>query len=283
MKYFAALAAAGVFVATSCIGQDVDTQSLQTLHWRLIGSFRGGRVSAVAGEPGDPNVYYFGTPGGGIWKSTDAGRVWEPIFDKERVASIGALAVAPSDSNIIYAGTGEQTPGNGVYRSNDSGKTWTHAGLEQTRFIQAAIVDPHNPDILIAGANSIGVYVFAHPYPKNDLSTARGVFKSTDGGKTWKQTLDKADSAGVFDMEVDPDDPHVLYASLLIPAPEPSETAVKDTSSASTEKEPEDTSVFGSRHKTSHVIAHDSFHGAGPCSNNLTGIGSHSGRRIFEP
>lgn len=240
MKYFAALAAAGLLIAASCFGQDVDTQVLDSLHWRLIGSFRGGRVSAVAGVPGDPNIYYFGTPGGGIWKSTDAGRVWEPIFDKERVASIGALAVAPADSKIIYAGTGEQTPGNGVYRSNDEGKTWTHAGLEDTRFIQAVIVDPRNPEILIAGANSIGVYVFAHPYPKNDLSTARGVFKSTDGGKTWKQTLNKEDSAGVFDMEVDPDDPRVLYASLFIPAPEPDE---KERTAAK-EKAPEDTSVI---------------------------------------
>jgi hypothetical protein len=150
VKYFAALAAAGALLASSSSSQDVDTQALQTLHWRLIGSFRGGRVSAVAGVPGDPNIYYFGTPGGGIWKTTDAGRVWEPIFDKERVASIGALAVAISDSNIIYAGTGEQTPGNGVYKSTDAGKTWSHAGLEQTRFIQAVIVDPHYPDILIA-------------------------------------------------------------------------------------------------------------------------------------
>ena len=244
MKYFAALTAAGLLLATSTFSQDVDTQVLQTLHWRLIGSFRGGRVSAAAGVPGDPNIYYFGTPGGGIWKSTDAGRVWDPIFDKERVASIGALAIASSDSKIIYAGTGEQTPGKGVYKSTDAGKTWTHAGLEQTRFIQAVIVDPRNPDILIAGANSIGVYVFSHPYPKYDLSTPRGVFKSNDGGKTWKQTLNKTDSAGVFDMEVDPDDPNVLYASLLIPAPEASESAAKSTNAASTEKEPEDNSVI---------------------------------------
>jgi photosystem II stability/assembly factor-like uncharacterized protein len=243
VRFFAVLAAASLLVAINCFGQDVDTQVLHSLHWRLIGSFRGGRVSAVAGVPGDPNIYYFGTPGGGIWKSTDAGRVWEPIFDKERVASIGALAVAPSDSKIIYAGTGEQTPGNGVYKSTDEGQTWTHAGLEDTRFIQAVIVDPHNPDILIAGANSIGVYVFSHPYPKNDLSTARGIFKSTDGGKTWKQTLNKEDSAGVFDMEVDPDDPRVLYASLLIPAPEPS-PAEKEGSAALKEKAPEDTSVI---------------------------------------
>ena len=244
VKCFAVLAAAGALVATSCFGQDVDTHALQALHWRLIGSFRGGRVSAVAGVPGNSNIYYFGTPGGGIWESTDAGRVWEPIFDKERVASIGALAVAPSDSKIIYAGTGEQTPGNGVYKSTDAGKSWTHAGLDQTRFIQAVIVDPHNPDILIAGANSIGVYVFSHPYPKYDLATPRGVFKSTDGGKTWKQTLDKADCAGVFDLEVDPDDPRVLYASLLIPRPEPSVSAAKNTSAASPDKEPEDNSLI---------------------------------------
>ena len=241
VRYFAVLAAASLLVATNCLSQDVDTQVLHSLHWRLIGSFRGGRVSAVAGVPRDPNIYYFGTPGGGIWKSTDAGRVWEPIFDKERVASIGSLAVAPSDSNILYAGTGEQTPGNGVYKSTDGGKAWTHAGLEDTRFIQAVIVDPRNPDILIAGANSIGVYVFSHPYPKNELSIARGVFKSTDGGKTWKQTLNKDDSAGVFDMEVDPDDPRVLYASLLIPAPEPN-PAGKETSTAAKEKTREDTS-----------------------------------------
>ena len=240
MKDFAALAAAGLLVAAGCFGQDVDTRVLDSLHWRLIGSFRGGRVTSVAGVPGDPNTYYFGTPGGGIWKSTDAGRVWEPIFDKARVASIGALAVAPSDSKIIYAGTGEQTPGKGVYKSTDEGKTWTPAGLEDTRFIQAVIVDPRNPDILIAGANSIGVYVFAHPYPKNDLSVPRGVFKSTDGGKTWKQTLNKDDSAGVFDMEADPEDPHTLYASLFIPAPEPNPEE-KESSSAA--KAPEDTSV----------------------------------------
>ncbi len=271
VKYFAALAAVGLVVAASCLGQDMDTQVLQSLRWRLIGSFRGGRVSAVAGVPGDPNIYYFGTPGGGIWKSTDAGRVWEPIFDKERVASIGAIAVAPTDSSIVYAGTGEQTPGNGVYKSTDAGKTWTHDGLEDTRFIQTVIVDPRNPDTLVAGANSIGVYVFAHPYPKNDLSTARGVFKSSDGGKTWKQTLNRDDSAGVFDLEVDPDNPHVLYASLFVPAPEPkaaekeiittskddgqankdssagrkeSSLAGKDSDTAAKEKAPEDTSVI---------------------------------------
>ncbi|MGB6686734.1 MAG: glycoside hydrolase [Terracidiphilus sp.] len=218
MKYRSALMNAGLLIAASCFAQNVDTANLGALHWRLIGSFRGGRVSAVAGVPDNPNVYYFGTPGGGIWKTTDAGHVWRPIFDEEHVASIGALAVAPSDSKTIYAGTGEQTPGNGIYKSTDEGDTWTHAGLEDTRFIQAVIVDPHNPDIAIAGANSIGVYVFSRPAPTRTFSTARGVFKSDDGGKTWRQTLKNDETAGVFDLTDDPDNPSVLYASLYVPA-----------------------------------------------------------------
>src|SRR5271157_2095162 len=113
------LLAASVILAAAALAQDLDSASLDSLHWRLIGSFRAGRVTAVAGVPDNPNVYYFGTPGGGIWKTTDAGHVWKPIFDQPRIASIGALAVAPSDSKIIYAGTGEQTAGNGIYKSVD--------------------------------------------------------------------------------------------------------------------------------------------------------------------
>jgi photosystem II stability/assembly factor-like uncharacterized protein len=219
--------------------QDIDTQVLNGLHWRLIGSFRGGRVSAVAGVADNPNVYYFGTPGGGIWKTTDAGQTWQPIFDKERVASIGSLAVAPSDSKMIFAGTGEQTGGNGVYRSTDEGQTWTHIGLDETRFIQAVIVDPHNPNIIVAGANSIGVFVFSRPYPTGTFTTPRGVFKSTDGGKTWKQTLSRDDSAGVFDMTADPSDAKILYASVLVPAPTPPDTGAKPDAES-----PKDTSVL---------------------------------------
>jgi len=218
MKYGLALLATGLLVGVSCFAQEMDTANLEALHWRLIGSFRAGRVSAVAGVPGNPNVYYFGTPGGGIWKTTDAGHVWDPIFDKEHVASIGALAVAPSDSSTIYAGTGEQTSGSGIYRSTDQGNTWMHAGLEDTRFIQAVIVDPHNPDVVIAGANSIGVFVYSRPSPTKVFSIARGVFKSDDGGKTWKQTLKNDETAGVFDLTSDPDNPNVLYASLYVPA-----------------------------------------------------------------
>lgn len=225
MKRFA-VAAFAVLLVSAAWSQDVNSQALDALHWRLLGSFRGGRVSAVAGVPGDPNIYYFGTPGGGIWKTADAGRVWTPIFDQVRIASIGALAIAPSDPKILYAGTGEQTPGDGMYKSTDAGRTWTHAGLDNTRFIQAVIVDPHNPSILVAGANSDGMFVIAPPvvHSPSTFSTLRGIFKSTDGGRTWKQTLSRDDSAGVFDMVADPSDPRIMYASVLIPvrsAPKP--------------------------------------------------------------
>src|SRR6266567_4735242 len=123
--------------------EPIDSRLFSGMQWRLIGPFRGGRVTAVAGTA-DPNTYYFGTPGGGVWKTTNGGQVWNPIFDKERVASIGALEVAPSDSNVVYVGTGEQTRGNGVYRSTDAGATWKNVGLQDVPFIQAIIVDPKN-------------------------------------------------------------------------------------------------------------------------------------------
>ena len=230
-----------VLLASVAWAQDLNTETLNALRWRLLGSFRGGRVSAVAGVPGDPNTYYFGTPGGGIWKTTDAGRVWTPIFDQARIASIGAIAVAPSDTKIIYAGTGEQTPGHGVYKSTDAGNTWTHAGLENAPFIQAVIVDPRDPNVLVAATNSIGVYVFTPRVVHSPPTYAgpRGVFKSTDGGKTWKQTLSRDDSAGVFDMVADPGDPKVLYASVLVPVRPASDSAAKPDSD---EPEPEDNS-----------------------------------------
>jgi len=240
LKRFAVAALAVLLVSPIAKAQDINTQALDALHWRFLGSFRGGRVSAVAGVPGDPNTYYFGTPGGGIWKTTDAGRVWAPIFDKVHVASVGAVTVAPSNSNIIYAGTGEQTPGDGVYRSTDAGKTWSHVGLENTRFIQAVIVDPHNPDILIAAANSVGMYVITAPVVHSPVTftTPRGVFKSTDGGKTWTQTLRRDDSAGVFDMTADPSDPKILYASVLVPARNRPQAEQQDSST----EPPEDNS-----------------------------------------
>jgi photosystem II stability/assembly factor-like uncharacterized protein len=181
------------------------------MRWRLIGPHRAGRVTAVAGIPNDPATYYMATPGGGVWKTTDAGELWLPIFDDQHVSSIGALAIAPSNPEIIYVGTGEQTAGDGVYKSTDAGATWTNIGLKETRYISSIIVDPRNPDIIIVGVLGHPLLSLAPP------SLDRGVYKTTDGGKTWKKTLYKDDLTGVADLCVDPGNPRVLYASLWHP------------------------------------------------------------------
>jgi len=199
------------------------------MRWRLIGPFRAGRVTAVSGAA-DPNTYYFGTPGGGVWKTTDGGQVWRPIFDKERVASIGALAVAPSDSNILYVGTGEQTRGNGVYRSTDAGVTWTNAGLLDVPFIQAIIVDTKNPDIAVAGGNSLGFGLLWRPLPATAKTANRGIFRTVDGGKSWTKVFSQDDSIGVVDLCSDPGDPRTLYAVIYRPASGSGDSAVEATS-----------------------------------------------------
>jgi photosystem II stability/assembly factor-like uncharacterized protein len=198
--------------------QDIDSQPFSAMQWRLIGPFRGGRVTAVAGVPGHPDTYYFGTPGGGVWKTTNSGQVWRSIFDSERVASIGALAVAPSNSNVIYVGTGEQTAGHGLYRSEDAGQTWKNVGLQDVPDIQAVVVDPQNPDIVVVGGNSIGVGILWLPLPKDARTANRGIFKTTNGGKTWSKVLSKDDTLGVVDLCSDPGDPRTLYAVLYRPA-----------------------------------------------------------------
>lgn len=210
--------------------QDVDTSLFSNLHWRLIGPFRAGRVTAVAGIPGDPNTFYFGTPGGGIWKTTDAGQIWQPIFDAQRVASIGALTVAASNPKIIYAGTGEQTPGNGIYKSTDSGASWAHIGLSDARFIQAIVVDPYNPNIAIAGTNSMGSGILWRPIPEYAYTTERGIFKTIDGGRTWRKVFAKDDTIGVVDLCSDPGDPRTLYAVLFRPGSGSGDTEKKATS-----------------------------------------------------
>ena len=181
------------------------------LEWRCIGPFRGGRVVAVAGDYQNPNVFYFGACAGGVWKTVDAGTYWENVSDGFfNTAAVGALAVAPSDSNVIYAGTGETTiridvsHGDGVYKSTDAGKTWAHVGLADTRHIGKIRVHPHNPDIVYVAA-------LGHAYGPN---RERGVFKSEDGGKTWRQVLFKSEKAGAVDLSLDTTNPRVLYAAI---------------------------------------------------------------------
>ena len=179
------------------------------LRWRLLGPFRGGRVASVTGVPGRPNEFYFGAVNGGVWKSVDAGRVWTPIFDSQNVASIGALGIAPSAPDTLYVGTGESTLrdsagyGNGVYKTTDGGKSWTHLGLADTQHIGKIAVDPHDPTRVFVAA-------IGHLYAAND---ERGVFRSLDGGKTWKKVLGDA-NVGAVDVVIDPSNPQVIYAGL---------------------------------------------------------------------
>ena len=180
------------------------------LRFRLVGPFRGGRSVAVAGVASQPNTYYFGGVGGGVWKTTDAGATWAPVSDGFfKTSSVGALAVADSDPNIVYAGMGEAcvrgnaSNGDGVYKSLDGGKTWRHMGLDQTYHIGAVRVHPKNPDIVYVAA-------LGHLWGSNE---ERGVYRSTDGGATWKQVLTRGPDAGAVDLAMDPGNPRVLYAS----------------------------------------------------------------------
>jgi photosystem II stability/assembly factor-like uncharacterized protein len=197
-------------VAVSAVAQTVPSELLNGLKWRLIGPFRGGRVVAVAGVPGDSTTFYFGAVNGGIWKTSDAGVVWTPIFDSQPVASIGALTVAPSDSKTIYAGTGESdirsslSFGNGVYKSVDGGQTWQHMGLEDTRHISRIVVDPQNSDLVYVGA-------LGHVYGPNEQ---RGVYKSTDGGKHWTKVLDQGPEIGASDLAICFGHPQLLFAAM---------------------------------------------------------------------
>jgi photosystem II stability/assembly factor-like uncharacterized protein len=179
------------------------------LEWRLVGPFRGGWASLAAGVPGQPQAFWMGTAGGGVWKTTDAGRTWQSMFDRQPAAAVGALAIAPSNPNVIYVGTGQVAArydvaaGNGVYRSDDGGSHWKHMGLEDSRHIGKILVDPQHPDTLLVGA-------LGHYYGPNHQ---RGVFRSTDGGKTWQQTLFIDADTGIVDMAADPTNPQVIYAA----------------------------------------------------------------------
>ena len=185
-----------------------DPALLAGLHWRLIGPFRGGRTVAASGVPGAPNLFYIGVNNGGVWKTTDAGRTWTPIFDAQSTGSIGALAVAPSDPRVIYVGSGEglQRPdlsvGDGIYKSGDGGATWRHLGLRDGQQIPAVVVDPHDPNRVFAA-------VLGHPYGPNP---ERGVFRSTDGGETWQKVLYQDQDTGAIDVVLDPADPRTVFA-----------------------------------------------------------------------
>jgi photosystem II stability/assembly factor-like uncharacterized protein len=197
-------------VAPRVAAQDVGPDLYSGMRWRMIGPFRGGRSLTASGVRGQRNVYYFGSVGGGVWKTTNGGRTWQPIFDAQPIASIGSLAVAPSDANIIYVGTGEASIrsdisfGNGVYKSTDAGQTWKHIGLEGTRHIGRVLIDPTNPDIVFVAA-------LGHAYGPNE---ERGVFRSTDGGRTWQKVLYKDANTGAIDLAFDAENSKIVYATL---------------------------------------------------------------------
>lgn len=203
------------FCFLSCIfltniqAQTFDESQYDALEYRLLGPFRGGRSAAVTGVPNKPNLYYFGSTGGGIWKTLDGGRSWENISDGFFGGSIGAITVSKSDPNVMYVGGGEKTvrgnvsSGYGIWKSVDAGKTWTSAGLKNSRHVPRIAVDPTDHNIVYAG-------VLGNIYkPTQD----RGVYKSTDGGKTWNKILYSNDQAGVVDLIIDPTNPRILYAS----------------------------------------------------------------------
>ncbi|PYM02858.1 MAG: glycosyl hydrolase [Verrucomicrobia bacterium] len=188
----------------------IDPKLFSGMQWRQVGPFRGGRALAIEGVPGEPNTWYFGAVAGGAWKTVDGGANWTPLFDKQDISSIGAIAVAPSDHNTIYVGTGEAairgntTYGTGVYKSVDGGKNWKNIGLRDTRQIGALIVHPNNPDIVLVAA-------LGHAFGPN---AERGIFRTSDGGKAWTKVLSKDENTGGIDVVFDPHNPNVVFASL---------------------------------------------------------------------
>jgi photosystem II stability/assembly factor-like uncharacterized protein len=188
----------------------IDEKLFKGMQWRQIGPFRGGRALTIEGVPGEPDTYYFGAVAGGVWNTTDGGANWKPLFDKEPISSIGAIAIAPSDHNVIYAGTGEAairgntSYGTGVFKSIDAGKTWQNVGLKDSRQIGALIVDPRNADVVLVAA-------LGHAFGPNQ---ERGIFRTTDGGKTWTKVLSKDENTGGIDVVFDPHNPNIVFASL---------------------------------------------------------------------
>ncbi|MFI5087310.1 MAG: WD40/YVTN/BNR-like repeat-containing protein, partial [Terriglobales bacterium] len=199
-----------VCVASVLFAQTYNQALFSGMKWRGIGPYRGGRVLAVTGVPGEPNTFYFGGVAGGVWKTTDAGATWKPLTDKQPFTSIGSIAVADSDHNTIYVGTGEAcirgniTYGDGVWKSVDGGKNWTHVGLPDSRQIGAVIVHPANPNIVYVAA-------LGHVYAP---SAERGIYRTTDGGATWQKVLFVNDKTGGIDVVFDPQNPNTAFASM---------------------------------------------------------------------
>lgn len=212
---FRRLAALASFLTVACFASSLMAQQYpeslyQELHWRMIGPFRGGRTKAISGVASQPNVFYIAQVNGGVWKTTDYGETWKPIFDAEPTQSVGALEVAPSDPNVLYVGSGEglQRPdlsvGNGMYKSTDAGKTWVHLGLDDAEQVAQLAIDPRDP-------NRVFVAVVGHPYGPSEM---RGIYRTTDGGQNWDKVLSKDQYTGGGDVEIDPQNPDIVYASL---------------------------------------------------------------------
>src|SRR5262249_22666213 len=204
----AALCAAGT-PAVAADEPSKDTTPFKNLKYRLIGPFAGGRVSRSVGVPGDPHVYYAATAGGGVWKSGDGGLSWNPVFEDQPISSIGSIALAPSDPNVVYVGSGEANirgnvaAGNGIYKSTDGGKTWKHVWKQEGQIGQM-IVHPKNADRAFAA-------VLGHAFGPNP---ERGVYRTTNGGKTWQQVLKRDADTGAIDICLDPTNPRILIAAL---------------------------------------------------------------------
>src|SRR3954454_241515 len=216
-RWVSGMLAVGIAAACTSLWPRVAAQSAAidpslygALKWRQVGPFRAGRVNAVSGVPGQPNTFYFGSVGGGVWKSINSGRTWTPIFDSQPIASIGAIGVAPSNPNVVYVGTGEAdmrsqiSYGDGMYKSIDGGNSWKHIGLDQTRQIGRVIVDPKNPNIVFVAA-------MGHVYGAN---AEHGVYRSRDGGTTWEKVLFKDENLGAIDLAFDSQSSQIVYATL---------------------------------------------------------------------
>ena len=192
------------------LAQTIPEATYAAMHWRLIGPYRAGWATMAEGIPNKPNTFYFGAAGGGIWKTDDAGRTWQPLMQHQQSSSVGALAIAPSNPQIIYVGTGQvalrydMLAGNGIYKTEDGGKTWANTGLNGSRHIGRILIDPHNPNRVLVAAmgNAFG--------PNSE----RGVFLTANGGKTWKHVLYVDDNTGAVDLASDPENPSIVYAAL---------------------------------------------------------------------